>query len=289
MKSGVGPVDTLEQAEIPVKVPLEAVGKNLGEHAALILSPFYVNDSSLFDRIDPTKTEELVKAYHETGGGTLGMISEGPQIFAVSSKAENGWSDIWIAFIPHVMTGSEPQRISLYVVLGRPKSKGYIDLDGEKYKAGIQDDVQLANIDFKLFTHPDDVDVMLEGIKLALSVVEDTTPFKKLNTTYGAEHHPACIAHQFRSDDYWKCVLQQDSLNWLHMAGTCSLGPANGDTSVVDPKFRVHGVAGLRVVDGSVMPEVTNANTNAPILMLAEKAAEDVLTFWSSNNVAQAG
>jgi len=116
-----------------VKVQLEAVGQNLGEHPALILSPFHVNDSSLFDRIDPTQTEEMLKEWHETGKGTLGMLSEGPQCFIASTKAEAGWPDIWIAFNPHAMIGPELQILSFFVVHGRPKSRGYITLNSTAY------------------------------------------------------------------------------------------------------------------------------------------------------------
>jgi choline dehydrogenase len=284
MKSGVGPVAVLEAAEIPVKVPLESVGQNLGEHASIILSPFKVNDSSLFTRIHPEDTEKLVRQYHEEQSGVLAELHEGPQLFAESSFADPGWPDIWIAINPHVMFGDEEQILSFYVVHGRPKSRGYVSLNATKYKAGIRDDVQLAEIDFKLLTHPEDVDVLLEGIKLVFRVAEETTPFKRLNMTYAADHHPACTAHVFRSDDYWKCVLKQSGVSWLHMAGTCGLGPDNGDpnTTVLDSKFRVRGVTGLRVVDGSAMPAVPNANTNAPILMMAEKAADDIHLYWVS-------
>lgn len=110
---------------------------------------------------------------------------------------------------------------------------------------------------------------------------------------------PACRAYAFLSDNYWKCKFQQDTRASVHMVGTCSLGPdsGNSDTSVVDTKFRsrngimksgcfnnnltfqsrVRGVSNLRVVDASVIPEITNSNINAPVMMLAEKAAEDII------------
>lgn len=87
---------------------MEAVGKNLGDHPPLILEPFYVNDTSFFDRIDPSKIEDLVNEFHETGEGILGRITHGPQCFIVSSKAEKGWPDIWIEIYPQVRIEPEP-------------------------------------------------------------------------------------------------------------------------------------------------------------------------------------
>ncbi len=91
------------------------------------------------------------------------MLWEGPQVFKVSSTAPPGWPNIWIALATPIPTYDGPVSLSFYVVLGRPKSRGSIGLNAEKYKAGVKDDVQLAVLDFALLTHPDDMDDMVEG------------------------------------------------------------------------------------------------------------------------------
>lgn len=155
--------------------------------------------------------------------------------------------------------------------------------------------------------------------------MENTESFKKINATYAENSDEACNAFEFRSDAYWKCYVQQNTIPWIHLVGTCRMGP-DSDTSndsVVDSKFRyafletpvvsaskminkivlprikfkrsardtsiviahiynfrVRGVQNLRIVDGSIMPAVTNANINAPIVMIAEKAAHEIAKTW---------
>jgi choline dehydrogenase len=74
-----------------------------------------------------------------------------------------------------------------------------------------------------------------------------------------------------QTDAEWEAYLRAHAWGAQHLAGTCAMGP--GDAAVVDPELRVRGVEGLRVVDASVMPLVTSGNTNAPTIMIAERAA----------------
>lgn len=239
-----------------MKVPLESVGKHLNEHPSILLSPFYVNDSSLFPRIHPDDTEKLIEDYRQ-GKGLLTLLTEGPQCFKASSRAESGWSNLWITMASQIRTAQVPQVVRFFVVNGRPKSRGSVTLDTELYKAGIKDDVQLALIDLALLTESDDVEDMLEGnfrsplwkfipynssflfsaIKLVFQIVEDTKAFQSLNMTYGAEHEPACLQFEFRSDEYWKCVLFENVTPWIHLCGTCGMGRDESD-SVLDSKLR---------------------------------------------------
>ena len=76
------------------------------------------------------------------------------------------------------------------------------------------------------------------------------------------------------SRPYMKCMAQTLTSTIYHPVGTCKMGPIEDPTTVVDPQLRVKGVKRLRVADGSVMPTITSGNTNAPIIMIGEKAAD---------------
>jgi choline dehydrogenase len=79
---------------------------------------------------------------------------------------------------------------------------------------------------------------------------------------------------QFQSDEDLARLAGDIGTTIFHPVGTCRMGPAGDAGAVVDARLRVHGVAGLRVADASVMPTITSGNTNAPVLMIAERAAD---------------
>lgn len=141
---------------------MEAVGKNLGEHPSFTVRDFTVNDTTLFPKIDAADLEKVFADF-QNGEGVLTLLTEGQQCFIRSSVAEPGWPDLWMEMRPMYRVNDDEQRIRFYSVVGRPKSRGTLSLDAEKYKAGIRDDVQLALIDYRFLTHPDDAVVILEG------------------------------------------------------------------------------------------------------------------------------
>ncbi|ODM87941.1 Oxygen-dependent choline dehydrogenase [Orchesella cincta] len=286
MKSGVGPRDQLEEAGIAVKHELPEVGQNLIDHLIFDLNKIQYNASIIpyIPRMpDEQDFEEMLQKYHETGEGILGYLNQGPQAFIVSSRAkqdgQEGWPDIQIIYVPMcpIPEGNEAPTSCIYLLLGRPKSRGNMRLNATAYRSGIRnDDVKLALIDFKYLEGEgsSDADVVLEAIDLAFDIINSTV-MQKYGTFYGDEPHSACLSFEFLSKDYWRCVITQTIHSGYHGVGTCSLG------SVVDSKFRVQGISNLRVADASVFPAVPNANINGPVMMLAEKAASDILQFWN--------
>lgn len=143
-------------------MPLEALGKKLEDHSIFWLSGFSVNDSTIFQKINSSETEKSLEDFHN-GTGILTLTVSGCHSFIVSSKAEPDWPDLRIDLNSQVGIDEQELGLGFIIVLGRPKSKGILTLDTDKYKAGIRDDAQLAVIDYQLLTHPDDIDVILEG------------------------------------------------------------------------------------------------------------------------------
>lgn len=97
-------------------------------------------------------------------------------------------------------------------------------------------------------------------------------------------HIPNCAHLPVRSytDSEWtKCAIRNLGTTLYHYAGTCKMGPVDDATSVVDDALRVHGIDNLRVVDASVMPKVVSGNTNAPTIMIGEKAADMIKQKWN--------
>lgn len=155
---------------------------------------------------------------------------------------------------------------SLDPVMLRPKSRGYIKLRSTNpYEHPI--------IDPKYLTHPDDIHMMVEAMKICIAVGM-TPPYQKFGAQLFQTVFPGCETYSFLSDEYLACVARTTTQTIYHPSGTCKMGSPWDPTAVVDHELKVIGVDRLRVVDGSIMPTIVSANTNAPIIMIAEKASD---------------
>lgn len=117
-------------------------------------------------------------------------------------------------------------------------------------------------------THPDDLAVMREGVKAAVSVGE-TLAMKQFGSRFHDRTLPNCKHIPKYTDEYWECVVRQYTMTIYHMSCTAKMGPASDPWAVVDPQLRVYGIKGLRVIDASIMPAITSGNIHAPVLMIA--------------------
>lgn len=160
----------------------------------------------------------------------------------------------------------------VFPMILRPKSRGVIKL---KSKNPFHYPLIYPNY----LTHPDDVKVLREGVKAGLALGE-TQAMKRFGARYHKKPLPNCKHLPLFTDEYWDCYIRQYTMTIYHMSGSCKMGPEIDPMAVVDPKLRVYGTAGLRVIDASIMPQITSGNINAPTIMIAEKGADMIIRYW---------
>jgi choline dehydrogenase len=151
---------------------------------------------------------------------------------------------------------------TLHVTLMRPKSRGSVTLaSANPHDAPLIDPAFLQD--------PQDMATLVKGTQMGLDIMQSAAlaPYRGKMLYPVDRNNPAQI-EQF---------LRDHSDTEYHPVGTCKMGPSTDPLAVVNAALQVHGLQGLRVVDASVMPQLTTGNTNAPTIMLAEKAV-DLLT-----------
>nr|XP_003705714.1 PREDICTED: glucose dehydrogenase [FAD, quinone]-like [Megachile rotundata] len=161
---------------------------------------------------------------------------------------------------------------SIWPIVQSPRSVGRLTLRSK-------DPFEPPRMEPNFFTHPADVEIILEGVKHAINISK-TPPFQK----YGSRLHdikiPGCRSFEFASDDYWRCAIKHLPSMMNHEIGTAKMGPRDDPFAVVDPQLRVYGVRGLRVADASIMPSMPTGHVNAGIFMIGEKAADMIKNDW---------
>lgn len=159
-------------------------------------------------------------------------------------------------------------------LLLRPRSRGFVKLQS---KNPFAPPLMTANY----FDDPLDVLTMVEGAKIAIKTA-NAKVFRQFGSRLYQRPLPNCKHHKFLSDAYLECGIRTISMTIYHQCGTAKMGPHNDPMAVVDPRLRVYGIKGLRVIDASVMPTVVSGNTNAAVIMIGEKGADMIKQDWNS-------
>jgi choline dehydrogenase-like flavoprotein len=251
MISGIGPAEDLEQLGIEVRENLP-VGHNLQDHCMAQLN-YETDEPSLFG----TFTPENFELFETEGRGPLtSNIPEAGAFFR--TRPELAVPDIEFHYAPSMfydegLTAPHDSGYCFGAVLIKPSARGRVML-----RTPLADSKPRVLCNF--LTTDDDRRTMIAGVRLAQEIAEQE-PLKK------ALRRPFSVPAG-NSDEEIMDWLRRTSQTVYHPTSTCAIG------SVVDPQLRVYGVEGLRVVDASVMPTITSANTNAATIMIAEKAAD---------------
>lgn len=302
LNSGIGPRRDLESVGVPVVHALEGVGRNLQDHIAIGGLGWTI------DKPVGIKTNRLINAntalrYVLTENGPLTSSIGLEAVGFLNTKyanASDDWPDMNFLLTSASIFADQQAKIahglkkeffdycfgdlvnrdtfSILPMILRPKSRGFIKLHS-------RNPLRYPLLYHNYLTHPDDVNVMREGVKLAIAYAQT----ESLKSQFGARFHhrqvPNCQHLPMFTDEYWECFIRQYTMTIYHMSGTAKMGPASDPEAVVDPQLRVYGLRGLRVVDASIMPTITNGNIYAPVIMVGEKASDMIKAYWLRDEI----
>ena len=264
MLSGIGPVAELNKHGITLVHELPGVGQNLHDHLSTVLIHRTKRSDATLG-ISLRGGWAMLKALFEWRNRRTGWLTScvaETQGF-ISTENNPDYPDIQLALcIGIVDDHTRKQHLghgyTLHVTLMRPKSRGSITL-----KSANPEDKPLIDIGF--LSDPRDLETLVKAAQLSYDILHAKAmdPYRGA-MLYPLERNDKASIEQF---------VRDNSDTEYHPVGTCKMGPASDPMAVVDATLRVHGIRGLRVVDASVMPQVTTGNTNAPTIMIAEKAA----------------
>ena len=242
MQSGVGPAVHLQALKIPVVADLLGVGQNLQDHPRMPLS---------------YRSSTVPRIHQDSNMAEAGLFCNG------SPKSESLAPELQYHFMAinllEKVNGEYRADFGVSVSLSRPLSRGSISLRSTNHQ-------ETPIIRANYFSERADMDLMIEGLRISRGLMRakafDGIRLQEVIPGEVFDDSPESLERAIR--------LHCDTI-W-HPVGTCKMG--TDANAVVDPELRVHGIDGLRVVDASIMPTIPGGNTNAPTIMIAEKAAD---------------
>jgi len=269
--SGIGDPEELQRLNIPVRVALPGVGRNLQDHVSVILmyhrkEPGPFHRMMRYDRI----ARELTKAYlfgkgfaADVPGGITAFLKSRPDVplpdiqFLLTAAPLGAW--------PYFKPFKAPftDGFACRIVMLHPESRGRVTLTSS-------DPFAAPKIHQNFLSTEADWQVLRTGIKLAREIAAQPAmaPYVAREIAPGSDK---------TTDADIDAHIRKTSITVHHPIGTCKMGLDGDPLAVVDQQLRVRGVDGLRVIDASVMPDLPTGNINAAVVMIAEKAADAIL------------
>ncbi|OXA57469.1 glucose dehydrogenase [FAD, quinone] isoform X2 [Folsomia candida] len=303
MLSGIGPQEHLHSLGLKVRINAP-VGQNIQDHIGTFPGPFLVEAPKSFN-LDRDANAINALRFVNNGSGSLTTSGIHANAFFSSFRAhEEGnpeWPDTQWMFLglgnwgvidetfAHAFNvrsdvlkeffdpvkGKDAFQIT--VMLSRPRARGEMHLRSANFR-----DTPLFNPKYFEDLDGSDIKVMVEGVKRAVFMSENSPAFRRVGSRLSPVPFPPCRHLPFRSDPYWECFVRHYSVSIYHYSGTTAMGPRDSPHSVVDSELRVIGTKRLRVIDAGIMPTVVTVNTNGPVIMIGERGAQFVLDTWDS-------
>ena len=262
MLSGVGDTRELDRLAIPVVQHLPGVGKNLQDHPDFIFG-YRTRSLDTFGisfRGSARLLREILRFRGSRRGALTSNFAEGGAF--LKTRPDLAMPDVQLHFVValadnHARTLHPGHGLSCHVCLLRPRSRGEVTLQS-------RDSYVSPRIDPAFFNDPLDLDDMVAGFKLARRLMQAPALAEWVTKDL--------FTANVNTDDEIREALKRRVDTVYHPVGTCRMG--QDAYAVVDSQLRVRGLQGLRIVDASVMPTLIGGNTNAPTIMIAEKAVD---------------
>lgn len=263
--SGIGPGQVLQNSNLSVRNELSGVGRNLQDHLQIRMI-YEVNVPTLNDEINNVIRRTVIgMQYILARRGAMAMGASQVCIFC-KTKPELETPDIQFHFQP--LSADKPgvemhpfSGITMSVCQLRPESRGHIDITSP-------DPDVYPEIHPNYLSDPIDQETAIAGMRVSRALTET----KAMSPFIVEEKVPGAKA---QSDEDLLEMARNISQTIYHPTSTCKMG--SDDAAVVDERLRVHGIKRLRVADASIMPTIVSGNTNAPTIMIGEKASDMIL------------